>query len=52
MVIEKPEFIEFLAKKIDLLTAHSYIARIKVKYLSMLKENLTSSTCIVLADFA
>ena len=48
----KFEFIEFLAKKIDLLTAHSYIAKSQAMYLSVLKENLLSSTCIVLADVA
>ena len=52
MVMQKFEFIEFLAKKIDLLTAHSYIAKSQAKYLSILKENLLSSTCIMLADFA
>jgi len=50
--MEKFEFVEFLAKKIDLLTAHSYIAKSQTKYLSMVKENLLPSTCIVLADFA
>ena len=38
--------------KYDLLIAHSYIAKSQAKYLSILKENLLSSTCIVLADFA
>ena len=52
MVMKKFEFIEFLAIKIDLLTAHSYIAKSQAMYLSALKENLLSSTCIVLADFA
>ena len=51
MVMQKFEFIEFLPKKIDLLTAHSYIAKSQPKYLSILKENLLSSTCIVLPDF-
>ena len=52
MVMKKFEFIEFLVKKIDLLTAHSYITKLQAKYLSGLKENLSSSTCMVLADFA
>ena len=51
-VMEKFEFVEFLAKKIDLLTAHLYIAKSQARYLSVLKENLLSSTCRVLADFA
>ena len=52
MVMEKPELIKFVAKKIDLLTAHLYIAKSQAKYLSMLKKSLTSSTCMILADFA
>ena len=52
MVMEKFEFIEFLAKKIDLLTAHSYIAKSQAKYVSALKENLLSSIYMVLTDFA
>ena len=41
-----------MAKKIDLLTVHLYIAKSQARYLSVLKENLLSSTSIVLADFA
>ena len=52
MVMEKFEFIKFLAKKIDLLTAHSYITKSQATYLSALKENLLSSTCLVLAYYA
>ena len=52
MVTEKFEFIEFMAKKIGLLTAHLYITESQAKYLSALNENLLSSTCIVLVDFA
>ena len=55
MVTMKPfEFQEFLANKIDLLTAHSYISKCQARYLTHLKDNLstTPSTCIVLADFA
>ena len=52
MVMEKFEFIEFLAKKIDLLTAHLYTAKLQARYLSALKENALLSTCIMLADFA
>ena len=37
MVMEKFEFI-VLAKKIDLLTAHSYIAKSQARYLSTLKK--------------
>ena len=36
--MQKFEFIEFLAKKIDLLAAHTYIAKSQAKYLSILKR--------------
>ena len=52
MVMGKFEFIEFLATKIDLLTAHLYIAKSQASCLSSLKKKCLSSTCIVLADFA
>ena len=54
MMMEPFEFQEFLADKIDLHTAHSYISKCQARCLTHLKDNLstTPSTCIVLADFA
>ena len=52
MVTQKFEFIDFWAKKINLLTAQSYIAKSQAKYLSILKENLLSLISMMLADFA
>ena len=54
IVMDMPEFIEFLAYKLDDLTSHSFIAKCQAKYLNSLKESLplTTTSCVVLADFA
>ena len=39
-----------MAKKIDQLTAHSYISKSAAAHLNSLKQNLDEKTCIVLAD--
>lgn len=54
MVMDMPEFLQFLTNKIDKLTSHSFIAKCQAKHLSNLKENLRQcpNSCIVLADFA
>ena len=46
------EFIEELCEKLDKITSHSYIAKLQVKYLADLKDNLKENEAIVLGDFA
>ena len=46
------EFMEILVKKLDTLTAHSYIAKTQAQYLKDMKEKLKEKEVIVLLDFA
>ena len=46
------EFVQLLAEKLDLFTAHSYIAKAQATYFKHRKETLKSNECLILADFA
>ena len=46
------EFIDLLCDKIDLLTAHSFIAKSQSAYLKQQKEELQEDSAIVICDFA
>ena len=46
------EFVNILIKKIEKITAHSYITRAQAQYLKDLKEHLANDEVIVLRDFA
>ena len=46
------EYIAYVVQAIDQLTGHSFIAKCQSTYLKDSKENLNSTTCIILMDFA
>ena len=46
------KFVQLVAEKLDLFTAHLYIAKAQVPYLKHRKEILKSNECLILADFA
>ena len=52
LALSLPDYIDHLAKQIDDLTAHSYIAKCQAAYLKNLKETLPLGEAIVMLDFA
>ena len=46
------DFLSFVCEKLDSVTAHSFIAKNRSKYLKKLKEELSQNEVMVLVDFA